>query len=38
MSLILGINARDAGASAAIVVDGRPVLASAEERLNRVKC
>ena len=37
MSIILGINARHAGASAAILVDGKPVLAVAEERLNRVK-
>jgi carbamoyltransferase len=33
----LGINAFHAGASAAVVVDGRPVLAVAEERLNRIK-
>lgn len=37
MSVILGINAFHAGASAAIVVDGTPVAAVAEERLNRVK-
>ena len=37
MSVILGINALHAGASAAIVVDGKPVAAIAEERLNRVK-
>ena len=37
MSVILGINARHAGASAAIVVDGKPKLAIAEERLNRIK-
>lgn len=37
MSVILGLNAFHAGASAAILVDGRPVAAIAEERLNRVK-
>lgn len=37
MSVILGINAFHAGAAAAIVVDGKPVVAIAEERLNRVK-
>ena len=37
MSVILGINARHAGASAAIIIDGKPVLAIAEERLNRIK-
>ncbi len=37
MSVILGINARHAGASAALVIDGKPVLAIAEERLNRIK-
>lgn len=37
MSVILGINAYHAGASAALLVDGRPVAAMAEERLNRVK-
>ncbi|MGH8612426.1 MAG: carbamoyltransferase family protein [Gammaproteobacteria bacterium] len=37
MSVILGINAYHAGAAAAILVDGRPVAAVAEERLNRVK-
>ena len=37
MSVILGINALHAGSSAAIVVDGKPVAAIAEERLNRVK-
>ena len=37
MSIILGINAFHAGASAALVVDGQPVVAIAEERLNRVK-
>jgi len=37
MSVILGINAFHAGASAALVIDGEPVVAIAEERLNRVK-
>jgi carbamoyltransferase len=37
MSVILGINAFHAGASAALVVNGVPVVALAEERLNRVK-
>ena len=37
MAVILGINALHAGASAAILVDGEPVAAIAEERLNRVK-
>jgi carbamoyltransferase len=37
MSVILGINAYHAGASAALLVDGQPVAAIAEERLNRVK-
>jgi carbamoyltransferase len=37
MSVILGINAFHAGASAAVLVDGQPVAAVAEERLNRVK-
>lgn len=37
MSVILGINAFHAGASAAIVIDGKPVVAIAEERLNRIK-
>lgn len=37
MSVILGINAFHAGASAAVLVDGVPVAAVAEERLNRVK-
>jgi carbamoyltransferase len=37
MSVILGINAMHAGASAALVVDGKPVIAIAEERFNRVK-
>lgn len=37
MSVILGINAFHAGAAAALVIDGEPVVAIAEERLNRVK-
>ena len=37
MSIILGINTFHAGASAAILVDGQPIAAIAEERLNRVK-
>ena len=37
MTVILGINSEHAGASAALVVDGLPVAAIAEERLNRVK-
>lgn len=37
MAVILGINAFHAGASAALLVDGVPVAAVAEERLNRVK-
>ena len=37
MSVILGINTFHAGSSAAIIVDGEPVAAIAEERLNRVK-
>ncbi|MBI2824169.1 MAG: carbamoyltransferase [Planctomycetia bacterium] len=37
MSVILGINAFHAGASAALLVDGQPVIAIPEERLNRVK-
>ena len=37
MSVILGINTFHAGASAALLVDGEPVVALAEERLNRVK-
>ena len=37
MSVILGINAFHAGASAAVLVDGQPIAAIAEERLNRVK-
>ena len=37
MAVILGINALHPGASAALVIDGRPVAAIAEERLNRRK-
>src|SRR5260221_12065658 len=37
MSTILGINTFHAGASAAILIDGQPVAAIAEERLNRIK-
>jgi carbamoyltransferase len=37
VSVILGINAFHASASAAIIVDGVPVAAIAEERLNRIK-
>ena len=37
MSAILGINTFHAGSSAALVIDGEPVIAIAEERLNRKK-
>jgi carbamoyltransferase len=37
MSVILGINTFHAGSSAALIVDGVPLVALAEERLNRVK-
>src|SRR5678815_3137576 len=37
MSIILGINTFHAGSSAAVIIDGVPVVALAEERLNRVK-
>jgi carbamoyltransferase len=37
MSVILGINTFHAGSSAAVIVDGVPAVAIAEERLNRVK-
>ena len=37
MAVTLGINALHAGASAALLIDGKPVAAIAEERLNRVK-
>ena len=37
MSIILGINAYHAGSSATLLIDGEPVVAIAEERLNRIK-
>jgi carbamoyltransferase len=37
MSVILGINTFHAGSSAAVIIDGEPVVALAEERLNRIK-
>jgi len=37
MSVILGINTFHAGSSAALIINGVPVAAIAEERLNRVK-
>jgi len=37
VSVVLGINAYHAGASAALVIDGTTRMAIAEERLNRVK-
>ena len=37
MSIILGLNTFHAGSSACIVIDGIPVFAVAEERLNRKK-
>jgi carbamoyltransferase len=37
VAVILGINAMHAGAAAALLVDGVPVMALPEERLNRVK-
>jgi len=37
MAVILGINAFHAGASAALLIDGLPLAAVAEERLNRIK-
>lgn len=37
MAVILGINTHHAGSSAALVIDGIPVAAIAEERLNRIK-
>jgi carbamoyltransferase len=37
VSVIVGINALHAGSSVAVLVDGVPVAAVAEERLNRVK-
>lgn len=37
MATILGINTHHAGSSAALLVDGLPIAAIAEERLNRIK-
>ena len=37
MSIILGVNAFHAGAAASVIIDGVPVIAISEERLNRVK-
>jgi carbamoyltransferase len=37
LSVILGINAFHPGSSAALLIDGAPIAAIAEERLNRVK-
>ena len=37
MAVILGINTFHAGSSAALLIDGVPIAAIAEERLNRVK-
>lgn len=37
MTAILGINTFHAGSSAAVIVDGIPIIAIAEERLNRKK-
>lgn len=37
MSVILGINTFHAGSSAALIIDGEPIVALPEERLNRVK-
>lgn len=37
MSIVLGINTDHPGSSAALVVNGKPVFAIAEERLNRKK-
>jgi carbamoyltransferase len=37
MAVILGLNTAHAGSSAALLVNGQPVAAIAEERLNRVK-
>ena len=35
MSVILGINTHHSGSSASILIDGIPIAAIAEERLNR---
>ena len=37
MAIILGLNTHHAGASAALLIDGQPAAAIAEERLNRIK-
>jgi carbamoyltransferase len=37
MGVVLGLNSHHAGSSAVLVIDGQPVAAIAEERLNRVK-
>jgi len=37
MAVILGINTHHAGSSAALLIDGIPTAAIAEERLNRIK-
>ena len=37
MSIILGINTHHSGSSACILIDGIPIAAIAEERLNRKK-
>ncbi|MBN8636744.1 MAG: carbamoyltransferase [Anaerolineae bacterium] len=37
MAVILGVNTHHAGSSAALVINGKPVAAIAEERLNRIK-
>tara|TARA_X000000368_G_scaffold1664_1_gene1302 strand:+ start:13205 stop:14941 length:1737 start_codon:yes stop_codon:yes gene_type:complete len=37
MSIILGINAFHPGSSACLLIDGKPLVAIAEERLNRIK-
>lgn len=37
MAIILGINTHHAGSSAALLIDGMPIAAVAEERLNRIK-
>lgn len=37
MAVILGINTHHAGSSATLLIDGLPVSAIAEERLNRIK-
>lgn len=37
MAIILGLNTHHAGSSAALLIDGQPIAAIAEERLNRIK-